>query len=177
MAAQSDASIGLHMEFVGKVVRDARRGRFSVEDLSARAGVSSGLISQVERGLGNPSVTTLLKLARALDLPLNAFFEAPSVRTFIVRRDERRRLSTPHGLVYELLVPDLKREVAAFRTLIPAGFDNRKLPSQYDGEQLIFLLAGYLEVHIGDEQYVLEEGDCLMFDATAKALRSSLRRP
>ena len=77
MAAQSDASIGLHMAFVGKVVRDARRGRFSVEDLSARAGVSSGLISQVERGLGNPSVTTLLKLARALDLPLNAFFEAP----------------------------------------------------------------------------------------------------
>ena len=58
-------------EFVadlGQRLREARSGRFTVKELAAAAGVSAGLISEVERGQGNPSFRTLYRISQALDL-------------------------------------------------------------------------------------------------------------
>ncbi len=59
------------------VIRGARQGRYSLDELAGKSGVSAGLISQIERGLGNPSVVTLTKLAYALDLSIGSVFPPP----------------------------------------------------------------------------------------------------
>jgi DNA-binding XRE family transcriptional regulator len=53
---------------IGAVIRRARAGRYTLAQLARRAGVSSGLLSLIERGLGNPSLETLRRIAGALDL-------------------------------------------------------------------------------------------------------------
>ena len=57
-------------------VRSARNVR--VSELARQTGVSSSLISQIERGHSRPSVATLFALARALDVPVDTFFADPA---------------------------------------------------------------------------------------------------
>ncbi len=153
--------------YLGAVIRQARRGRFSVEELAQRAGVSSGLISKIERGLGNPSFATLTHLAYALDLSIGSFFDAPvSAGRMVVRRNERRRLVMPHAsLVYELLTPSLQGKLGMVRTRIAPSFDNHEQPFQHVGEESVHVLSGRLEVFVGHEHFYLEEGDTVTYDS------------
>src|SRR6185437_8258476 len=57
------------VERLGRLIRSARGERYSLEALAARSGVSAGLLSQIERGIGNPSFQTL-RVAHALDIPV-----------------------------------------------------------------------------------------------------------
>jgi len=153
---------------LGDLLRSARAGRFTIDELSRRAGVSGGRISQIERGLANPSFDTLWKLAGALEIPLGSFFQGPAAegRT-LVRRDERKRLVLPHDdLVYELLTPDLRGALEVFRFHVPPGFDNSARPITHRGEECIHLLEGSLAVSVDGREYVLEDGDSVTYEAT-----------
>src|SRR5579863_1958954 len=65
------------MAGLGELLKGARVGRFTIEQLAERSGVSAGRISQMERGLGNPSFATLSKVAAALEIPIGTFFAGP----------------------------------------------------------------------------------------------------
>lgn len=53
---------------IGAVIRARRAGRYTLAELARQSGVSSGLLSLIERGRGNPSLGTLTKIAAALDV-------------------------------------------------------------------------------------------------------------
>jgi transcriptional regulator with XRE-family HTH domain len=149
-------------------MREYRVGRYTVDELASRASVSAGLISQLERGHGNPSFVTLLKLSQALDMPLGALFETEDGRAdrMIVRRNERPQLRLGEALgFYELLTPDLAHRLAVMRTIIPAGFDNSPRPLVHAGEECIWVVKGRLEGHVGVTDFVLEAGDSITFDS------------
>lgn len=155
---------------LGELVRRARRGRFTLEELAERARVSIGLISQIERGRGNPSLVTLIKLTQALGMPLEDLFEGPpGRRRMLVTKDERARLELPtegrEGLVYELLAPDLDRKIAMTRAKIPSGWDNEQEPYSRPGEHCLHLLDGELHVNVAGEHFVLRSGDTITFDS------------
>ena len=152
---------------LGELIRAARQGTFTIDEFARCSGVSSGRISQIERGLANPSFETLWKLATALGIPIGSFFQGPPVRDrMVVRKDERKRLVVPHDdLVYELLTPDLQGALEVFRFHVPAGFDNSGRPITHPGEECIHLLAGSLEVSVGGEAFALQEGDSITYEA------------
>jgi transcriptional regulator with XRE-family HTH domain len=162
-----------HLERLGEMLRRARQGRYTVEQLGAKANVSSSLISQIERGLGNPSFRTLMKLAQALDLPMPALFgamgegagEADGER-LIVRRDRRRQLVLPHeGRSFELLTPDLTSGFVMFLTTLGAGYENSERPSIHPGQEVIHVQEGALEVVYGESTLSLEAGDTMSYDS------------
>src|SRR5262245_52515110 len=67
---------------VGSIVSRERANRgMTIMDLAREAGISNGLLSQLERGIGNPSIETLAHLARALGIPIGSFFEPVSAIT------------------------------------------------------------------------------------------------
>ncbi|MDE2571867.1 MAG: helix-turn-helix domain-containing protein [bacterium] len=167
---------------LGRIVQEARRARaLSVEQLAERADVSSGLISQLERGLANPSFRTLQKLAAALDLSLSTLFQAPDdlgervsgakpqLQTshcgMVVRANERKKLVLPReGIAHELLTPDLNRQLEVIRSVLPLEYDNMHVPFVHEGEECVHLLNGSLEVHVGGEAFTLETGDSITYD-------------
>lgn len=60
---------------IGIRIRQARRNKkMRLKDVSEMADLSIGAISEIERGLGNPSVRTMHKLSEVLDLPISYFF-------------------------------------------------------------------------------------------------------
>src|SRR5438309_1602749 len=172
---------------LGQVLRAGRRGRMTVEELSARAGVSSGLISQIERGKGNPSFKTMQRLAAALEMPISALFQddagplpdpqstAPAhlaaitefERIAVVRRDARKKLVFPReSMVWELLTPDLNRSLEMLRAVVPADYDTSEMPFVHAGDECVHIVRGTVEVHVGDRAIRLSAGDTITYDAT-----------
>jgi quercetin dioxygenase-like cupin family protein len=154
---------------LGATLKARRLGRFTVEELSARSGVSAGLISQIERGIGNPSFVTLVRLAQALDVPLAELFVGARQHEnrILVRRNERLRMELPaDGTLQELLVPDVDRKLAMIQMSVPPRFSGEEIPHSHAGEEVVLLVSGSLRVTIGDQTFELEEGDALSYDAS-----------
>src|SRR5689334_3947390 len=85
------------MATVGIQLRALRKMRgLTLESLGARSSVSTGLISQIERGRGNPSFNTLVQMAHALDVPIGRLFHTADDTSPLVRAKERRSLDV-HG--------------------------------------------------------------------------------
>lgn len=155
---------------IGEQLHEKRTSlNMSVQALADASGISTGMISQIERGLANPSINTISKLASALDLQLGIFFE-PRPQTdqeLVVRKDQRRRIGIPDpNFVYELLVPDLNRTLEFVWVESAPGTSTENSPFQHEGEECGLILQGTLEVHLGDEVFVLEAGDSIIFDSS-----------
>jgi transcriptional regulator with XRE-family HTH domain len=156
-----------HAVQLGGIIKEARSGKHSLSQLSRIAGVSAGLISQIERGKANPSFMTLAKLAIALGIPLGSLFTGPSVNgRRVVRKNERKSLITAEALAYEVLTPDLQGSISMIRSVIPTGFDNHEAPFVHTGEECVHVLTGELEIGVGGQLYSLETGDSITYDAS-----------
>lgn len=155
-----------HMAHLGRVIRSSRERRMTVEELAEAAGVSGGLISQLERGIGNPSFNTLMRLSRALGLPISSLFQGDSYdpERRIIRVSERRRL-TSNDLVQELLTPDVNRKLGMVRTVVPPGYSSEDTPMTHPGEEAFHLLEGELDIALDGHLYTLYAGDTISFDS------------
>ena len=152
---------------LGNVIRNSRRGRYTVEQLADRAGISTSLITQIESGRGNPSFLTLQKLGQALGLPMASFFDDDTnyQARMIVRKANRRKLVLEPNLVYELITPDFNHSIAFLRWEIPAGWHNQEKPFVHPGEECAFVASGSIEGHVGEEDFILGEGDAATYDS------------
>ena len=164
-------AVHAHVADIGNRLREARNGRFTVKELAAAAGVSAGLISEVERGQGNPSFRTLYRISRALGIRVGELLsddghpEQSAAR--MVRRHERKLLQLgEHGLVWQLLTPDLQGKLEVLKTSVPPGFSNEEAPFLHKGEECIYLLSGdSLQITVDNKQFTLEEGDAITYDS------------
>lgn len=154
---------------IGRLVREERLKRYSIEELARVSGVSSGLISQIERGIGNPSIGNLWKIAEALELPLGRFFlsgEEPDLVSGLVRAAERPTLPvSDQAAVYEILTPPDFPIQMIYGTIEPS-FDNSESPFAHPGNEVIHVLTGVLQVMVGRRKYRLTAGDTLSFHAS-----------
>lgn len=157
------------LKAIGEKLHSARTSRgLSLQALAEASGISTGMISQIERGLANPSINTISKLASALGLQLGIFFEphAPTDQEIVVRKHQRRRIGIPDpNFVYELLVPDLSRTLEFVWVESAPGASTENSPFRHEGEECGLVLQGKLEVHLGDNVFVLEAGDSIIFDS------------
>ena len=154
------------VERLGRILRAARGDKYSLESLAARSGVSAGLLSQIERGIGNPSFQTLLRITGALNLPVSELFGGGqperTQQSYIVRPDERRRLTWPkERLTWEILTPPGTREFTVMRGLIPPRFYQTEFsrPEYYRGMNCDHLLEGHVTVQIEERVFDVNPGD------------------
>jgi len=68
--------------------RERERAGLSVTELAKRAGIAKSTLSQLEAGLGNPSLETLWALAMALDVPVSRLIAQPRQHVQLIRADE-----------------------------------------------------------------------------------------
>ena len=144
------------------VFRKARtESGLSLEEVARRSSVSAGLISQVERGLVNPSFVTLVHLRDALDVPWEALFDSRRDGERLVTVRARQKLRLQGGRTLELLTPSFDGPYRLFRTVYPIGHDSTAAPVRWDGQVSIHIFRGRLVVQLGDDEYKLHEGETL----------------
>lgn len=156
------------VEYMGSLIHQLRESAgMTLTDLSRVAGVSQGLLSQIERGRGNPAYLTLLKIAKAFNVPVGRFFtqgEEPADNR-VVRADNRRQLQvTDRGLVYELLTPTMNGELLVLKVRVPPGYSNESVPfNHHRAEECLFVVEGTCYFQVGDDGYTLEAGDSITY--------------
>lgn len=161
---------GLEIAELGGAIRAERhRQQISVQTLSQRSGVSFGLISQLERGLGNPSYLALSRIAAGLGLPLLHLLSGALHDTMVVRAGARHRIPAPPDLgagpsaVRELLTPPLNSSLQLIRSVLPAGFSNRGRPFRHLGTEAVTVESGSLLVVHGAREITLAAGDTVTY--------------
>ncbi|MEL6217632.1 MAG: XRE family transcriptional regulator [Pseudomonadota bacterium] len=153
---------------VGTDIRALRHARgLTLTDLALSVGRSVGWLSQVERGIAEPSIADLRRLADALEQPLSLFFGrklAPEYeRGYIVRAQSRRRLGAASaGLTEELLSPDLRGSFEILRSVFEPGAELDDYAKR-ETEEAGYLVSGTLDLWIDDRQFRLEPGDSFRF--------------
>ena len=165
---------------VGARLRRLRTERsLTIAQLAEQAGVSSGMISQIERGTTNPSIKTLQRLRAALGVNLwevlNQNVEAAPQRSdFVLRRADRPRIVVGESrLVKELLSPRKDRNLRfMFITLPPGGVSEDVIMGQ--GEKGGLVVEGRVQLTVGQEVSDLGEGDSFQFPSS---LPHSLSNP
>ena len=157
------AAVGTEIKRLRKL-----RGR-TLEQLATGAGVSAGLLSQVERGQGNPSFNTLVQVAHALGIPVARLMVGEQISSPVVRRSERRRLNLGANddlVLMELLTARLDSALEAIRIVAEPGYSTEDTPFVHDGEEFGIVLEGTHAVNVGGVHYVLQAGDSISYSST-----------
>lgn len=155
---------------IGIQIRKLRtNSKKTISDLSQETGLSTGMISKIERNLVVPSVVSLWKIAGALGVSIGSFFDQDAYkRKTVVRKNERKKIITENSnAFYELLSPDLNRKIEFLMITIEAG-DGTSLEEKvsHDGEECGIVIKGKVLVQFDDEEFLLEEGDSIYFDSS-----------
>jgi transcriptional regulator with XRE-family HTH domain len=153
---------------LGRKVRELREARgLSLKALAERAGVSESFVSQVERGVANPSVASLRRLAQALDASVGSLFQGPPTNSRVVRSNERARFTHPsRGWEDFLVTPRDAKRLQVIVSMIEAGEGSGDEPYAHDSdEECVVVLKGNLEFRVGTDEYLLGEGDSLLFES------------
>lgn len=155
---------------VGERIRHLRLARGqSIKNLANSAGLSTALISQIERGISSASVRVLAKLADGLDIAISDLFE-PALEDsdgdrIVARVRDRRRINLDAtGVTKELLTPFTRepRLDIYMMTIEPDGSSGQE-PYVHQGEEAGVVLEGGIELYVDNRQYILGEGDSFRF--------------
>src|SRR5215210_1101566 len=105
-AAVSPAAVEIQL---GPRIRTLRQGRgITLRELAQRARVTESFLSQVEREVTSPSIATVQRIARGLDLAIAELFVEDAPHGRLVRRGERRRIAYPGlGAIDEFLTSNM----------------------------------------------------------------------
>jgi len=142
-------------------------------ELARRAGVSTSMLSRVERGLVSPSVDTLGRIAQALGIPLSRFFSDQPSRTdwsFVPAGKGLvvDRIGAVAGYRYELLGHQLSGNLFVEPYLVTLLPDAQPYASfQHPGLKFLRMMSGRVQYRYGNKVVAVSPGDSLLFDASA----------
>ncbi len=156
------------MELSSRIKNVRTLKKLSLRSLAEKCSVSSSMLSQIENGKVDPSLSTLRKIAIALEVPLFYLVLEENEKTGrLVRKSERHHIYFKEsGLDYEIIHSDLSKKLGIMiGTLQPGGITSEN-PLAHEGEECVVVLDGTLRVETLLETIELEEGDSYYFDSS-----------
>lgn len=155
---------------IGERLRLRRKLRgLSLKQVAEGAGLSVGMLSQVERGLTVPSVKSMRAICAALDMPVIWLFEGTSDRPeedsdIVVRQNARRDLHYNSGaLRKEILTPDTQPQIQMLRFVMEPGADSGEPYSNAEGGKCGLVIRGALGLELDGRKLVIRQGDSFAF--------------
>ncbi|AZU62360.1 helix-turn-helix domain-containing protein [Neobacillus mesonae] len=157
------------MDEIYKKIKELRLLRgYTLKELSERTDLSISFLSQVERGATSLAITSLKKIADALNVKITEFFEEEKQQEhYVVKMDEQK----PFQLKGSEFTYVRLNGVFAGRTMEPILV---KIPPQqkqsqhfgHSGEEYHYVLKGLLIFYIEGKEYVVREGESIHFPST-----------
>ncbi|MDM5225063.1 XRE family transcriptional regulator [Cytobacillus sp. NJ13] len=154
---------------IGKKVEKFRKEKgYSSRELAKIAEITPSMLSQIERGIANPSIQTLKVLAKALEVPTFSFLlEETNTEDLVVRFNERKKMVV-ENISYELLSPDFTGTLATAIMNIPPDTSSSEKLLEHKGEEVAYVLEGKIKVYLDEAEYILEAGDSVKIPAYMK---------
>ena len=154
-----------------KIMRKAKN--LTLKQLSEMTDLSSGFLSQFERGMTNIAIDSLNRIAVALGVPLDSLLKLQRTEPDgikVVRSYEREASQISPQIIQYML--NVRPENYSF---LPRVFRLLPLPQKqtielyaHEGQEFIYSLEGAVTLYIEDNATILYPGDSVLFDSTAR---------
>ncbi|NBN77487.1 cupin domain-containing protein [Microvirga tunisiensis] len=149
----------------GKAIRKRRKalGK-TLEAVAQETQLTIGFLSQVERGVSSPSLSSFMRIAAALQTTMEELLSLPEPFSVFSPREGRStyRLGEA-GKLYEKLGPGFQGALnyPSIIHRVPGHVSERM---SHEGEAFLYLLEGQLEYHLGDQVFLMGPGDSIHHD-------------
>lgn len=155
------------LALIGRRIRDMRKSRgMTLQQLAEASGISSSMLSLVERGLASPSIGSLIVVADALGRSMSDLMAADAhAEDLVVRAADVQPVTTSENVVRRVMKEDRSNGVSiAINEYAPHTASN-KSPLAHEGYEYGLLLDGTLSVEIDGETHVIRAGDLISYDS------------
>ena len=144
---------------IGEKLKELRlRNGLTLEELAARSELTKGFLSQVERDLTSPSISTLEDLLEALGTNLAEFFKSEKEEKIVFSQQDFF-VAEKDAYTIEWIIPNAQKNEMEpiLLELSPQGSSKEFDP--HDGEEFGYVLEGRITLVNGDKEYPVKKGE------------------
>ena len=144
------------------------------EELADRSELSKGFISQLERNLTSPSISTLMDILQCLGTSIGEFFnEAPDEQIVFGKQDYFVKVDTEYKNEIKWIIPNAQKNTMEpiYLTLEAGGSTCPDTP--HEGEEFGYILQGTVSIHLGNKTYKAKKGESFYYTADKTHFLSS----
>ena len=155
---------------VAKNIKRLREERkLSMDELAKLSGVSKSMLAQIERGEGNPTLSTLWKLSNGMKVPFDALTVRPKAPYEIVKTSEIQPLLEDQGKVknYSVFPDDENRRFAVYYLELEPGSYWQSEPHLRGTTEFITVFGGNLEIETAGKCFQVAKGESIRFKGDA----------
>ena len=166
----SDISNDLSARIADRIRAERTLRNCSLAELAERSGVSTAMLSTIERASTSPTAPILVRIATAFEMTLSSLIARAELQGGgVARRKDQPEWRDPGtGYVRRHLSPQTDMPMELVQVELPAGARvNLPAASYAFIRQQIWLMAGRLDFTEGEVVHYLEPGDCLALGAPA----------
>jgi len=153
---------------VGRRLQELRTAQgLSIRALAEMSGLNFNTLSLIENEKTSPNVNTLQQLATALQLPITSFFETSSIYKDVVfqKSGHRPRTAFPDGKLEDLGGGLALGEATPLLMTAEPHTNSGPDAIVHTGQEFVYCLEGSMVYWVGQDEYLLEPGDSLIFQA------------
>jgi transcriptional regulator with XRE-family HTH domain len=142
--------------------------KMTLAQLAERADLSPSALSQIERGITDPSIGSLRRIASALQVPFFRFLVERDSPDPVVRHDQRRTITFPNrAMQYQLITPNLRGPFEVLAMDLAPGAASGDEALGHDSEECMLVLRGNVQVEVAGASYALCAGDSISIQRNA----------
>src|SRR5438105_4619406 len=142
----------------------------TLQELADVSGVSTSMLSLVERGRASPSIGSLIVIASALGVAMSDLLVngTEGEEKIVVRASEARIIETAQNVVRRLMREDRSRGVSVAVNEYASNTGSAEQPITHNGFEYGFVLQGELTVEVDGTKHVLRPGDLIAYSSRRK---------
>lgn len=170
MSIERSAFLDQMNQIVAKNIKRLREERkLSMDELSKLSGVSKSMLAQIERGGGNPTISTLWKISNGMKVPFDALTVGPKSPYELVKTSDLQPLLEDGGKVknYSIFPDDENRRFAVYYLELEEGSYWESEPHLKGAAEFITIFSGKIEICTGGRSFQVEKGESIRFKADA----------
>ena len=160
---------------LGKRMKELRiQYGLTQQELADRSELTKGFISQLERNLTSPSITTLMDILQCLGTSIGEFFnEAPDEQIVFGKQDYFVKEDTEYKNEIKWIIPNAQKNTIEpiYLTLQAGGSTCPDTP--HEGEEFGYVLQGAVSIHLGNKTYKAKKGESFYYTADKTHFLSS----
>lgn len=165
--ASSSEKMGPAVELGSKIRSLRLRLRRTLDETATAAGISKPFLSQVERGLATPSITSLVGIASALGVKVQYFVDTPSEERSVCRKEHLKffGFADSADLFARMTNVTGGRQLEAILVRMPTGQHESEVTT-HAGEEFLYVISGEMSLTLEGKTFVLQAGDSAHYEST-----------
>ena len=160
---QMDWDLGRIIAMNLKQLRTERN--LTLGQLAKESGVSKAILSDMEKGESNPTINTIIKVSKGLNVPYSRLMEGVEPESTLVRQQETvmQANENHHYRIFCYFTTSPKRNFELFRVELDPNSSNVSIAHPPKSQEYLYVLEGELTLETETASYTLHPGDSLGF--------------